>query len=124
MTEIVSIIANILVILFLLAGAFFIVSAAVGVVRFPDLYTRLHAATKASTLGVSFILVAGFIYLYSAHSIVSGKMLLAILFILLTNPVSAHMLGRAAHVSGIKPYTKNRSDAYEDAWENHRMKSE
>ncbi|WP_100011898.1 monovalent cation/H(+) antiporter subunit G [Lentibacillus sediminis] len=124
MTEIVSIIANILVILFLLAGAFFIVSAAVGVVRFPDLYTRLHASSKASTLGVSCILVAGFIYLYSAHAIVSGKMLLAILFIMLTNPVSAHMLGRAAHASGIKPFTKNRSDAYADAMKNQRMKSE
>lgn len=110
-----EIIINILTILFLLVGTFFILSASIGIVRFPDVYTRLHAATKASTLGIACILIGAFLYLYVAHSIVSGKLLLAIMFILLTAPVSAHMISRAAHKSGVKPYLKNRQDAYEDA---------
>ncbi|OZU89895.1 Na+/H+ antiporter subunit G [Virgibacillus indicus] len=110
-----EIIINILTILFLLVGTFFILSASIGIVRFPDVYTRLHAATKASTLGIACILIGSFLYLYVAHSIVSGKLLLAIVFILLTAPVSAHMISRAAHKNGVKPYLKNRQDAYEDA---------
>lgn len=111
----INIIINILVIISLLAGTFFILSSSIGIVRFPDVYTRLHTATKASTLGIAFILIAAFLYLYAAHSIVSGKLLLAIVFILLTAPVSAHMIGRAAHANGVKPVLKNRGDAYQEA---------
>ncbi|PAV28982.1 Na+/H+ antiporter subunit G [Virgibacillus profundi] len=111
----IEIIINIIIILFLLVGTLFILSASIGIVRFPDVYTRLHAATKGSTLGIACILIGAFLYLYSAHSIVSGKLLLAIVFILLTAPVSAHMISRAAHNNGIKPFLKNRNDEYENA---------
>lgn len=111
----INIILNIVIILFLLFGTFFILSSAIGINRFPDVYTRLHAATKASTLGVIGILIGAFLFLYVSHSIVSGKLLLAILFMLLTNPVSGHMISRAAHKAGVKPVTKNRTDAYEEA---------
>lgn len=114
-----EIIINILIILFLLVGTFFILSASIGIVRFPDVYTRLHAATKGSTLGISCILIGAFLYLYTAHSIISGKLLLAIVFIMLTAPVSAHMISRAAHRDGVKPFLKNRQDAYEDAIKKH-----
>ncbi|WP_373892881.1 monovalent cation/H(+) antiporter subunit G [Virgibacillus natechei] len=120
MTEIFEIIINILIILLILAGTFLILSAAVGMVRFPDLYTRLHAATKASTLGIASVLAGAFLFLYVTESIVSGKLLLAIVFILLTSPVSAHMLGRAAHSQGVKPIVKHRSDAYQEAIDNKR----
>lgn len=112
-----SIILNILIALFILAGTFFVLSASIGVLRFPDVYTRLHAATKASTLGVSGILIGAFLFLYATHSIVSGKLLLAIVFIMLTAPVSGHMIARAAHRAGVKPVLKNRKDAYADALE-------
>ncbi len=96
-------------------GTFFIVSASIGIVRFPDIYTRLHAATKASTLGLAGILIGLFIFLYIQHSLVSGKLLLAIVFILLTNPVSGHMISRAAHRAGVKPLLKERKDELEEA---------
>lgn len=116
LTEIgINSILNILTIIFLLLGTFFIFSGSLGVFRFPDVYTRLHAATKASTLGIACILIGAFIFLYVEHQIVSGKLLLAILFILLTAPVSGHMISRAAHKSGVKPVTHNRQDAYEEA---------
>ncbi len=111
----INIILNVLIALCILAGTFFILSASIGVVRFPDVYTKLHAATKASTLGISFILIGAFIFLYVEHAIVSGKLLLAILFIMLTAPVGGHMLGRAAHTAGVKPYLKKRKDEYQEA---------
>lgn len=110
----ISIVIYLLIILLLLIGTFFIFSSALGIIRFPDIFTRLHAATKAPTLGISSILIAASLYLYEVENMVSGKLLLAILFILLTSPVAGHMLSRAAHRAGGKPYLKNREDAYED----------
>lgn len=110
---IISIILYIIIILFLLIGTFFIFSSAVGIIRFPDVFTRLHAATKAPTLGIASILIAAFIYLYIVENLVSGKLLLAIFFILLTSPVAGHMLSRAAHRAGDKPFLKHRQDDYE-----------
>lgn len=111
----INVILNISIGLFLLVGAFFIVSSSIGMLRFPDIYTRLHAATKAPTLGIIGILIATFLFLYVTHGIVSGKLLLAILFIFLTSPVGGHMLSRAAHKSGVKPYLKHRHDALAEA---------
>lgn len=105
---------HIIIILLLLMGTFFIFSSAVGIIRFPGVFTRLHAATKAPTLGIASILIGTFLYLYGTHGIFSGKLLLAILFILLSNPVGGHMLSRAAHRSGVKPYLRHRKDEYEE----------
>lgn len=106
---------NILIIFLLLSGTFFLLSSSIGIIRFPDVYTRLHAATKAPTLGIMSILIATFLFLYIANGIFSGKLLLAILFIFLTSPVGGHMLSRAAHQSGVKPFRKHRKDAYAEA---------
>src|SRR5699024_2451737 len=105
---------NIIIIVLLLGGTFFIFSSALGIIRFPGIFTRLHAATKAPTLGIISILLATFLFLYGSHQLVSGKLLLAILFIFLSSPVAGHMLSRAAHKSGVKPYLRHREDEYED----------
>ncbi len=118
----IDIILDLVIAFFLLSGTFFILSSSIGIVRFPDVYTRLHAATKASTLGIAGILIGAFLFLYvsdSIDSIVSGKLLLAIVFTLLTAPVSGHMISRAAHRNGVKPVTKNRTDEYEEAIQKH-----
>jgi len=106
-----------IIILFLVLGTFFILSASIGILRFPDVYTRLHASTKAATLGIATIMIAAFLFLYIEHDIVSGKLILGIIFILLTAPISGHMLGRAAHHIGIKPWSKdeNSRDAFAEA---------
>lgn len=109
---------NIIIIILLLLGTFFIFSSALGLIRFPGVYTRLHAATKAPTLGIISILIGTFLFLYGSHQIVSGKLLLAILFIFLSSPVSGHMLARAAHRSGVKPYLRHREDEYEEYMRN------
>lgn len=83
----------------LTTGTLFAVISAVGIVRMPDFYMRISATTKASTLGVTFILGATALYFNDAA--VSGKIIAIIAFIILTTPVAAHMIGRAAHQSGV-----------------------
>jgi multicomponent Na+:H+ antiporter subunit G len=75
------------------------VLAAVGLVRLPDLFTRMQASTKASTLGVACMLLAVAIYFGTLG--VTTRALLVIVFFFLTMPVAAHMIGRAAYFSGI-----------------------
>ncbi len=97
-----------LIALFLLAGTLFALIAAIGVVRMPDIYMRLSAASKASTLGASFILIA--VALFFETTAVSGKVVAIIAFTLLTAPVAAHMLGRAAYFSGEPLWDKSTTD--------------
>src|SRR5699024_597047 len=113
MIDLILVITYILIILFLLIGAFFIFSSAIGIIRFPGVFTRLHAATKAPTLVIASILIATFLFLYVELLLLSCKLLLDIIFILLTNSVGGHMLSRAAHKSGVKPYLRHREDEYE-----------
>lgn len=89
----------------LLAGACFVLLAAAGLWRFDDVYSRIHAATKASTLGV--LLVAGAAALRVEAQMDLLKLFLAAVFQLISAPVTGHMLGRAAYWSGtpLTPYT-------------------
>ncbi|MCP8616943.1 monovalent cation/H(+) antiporter subunit G [Salirhabdus salicampi] len=102
----------------LIAGTFFILSGSVGIIRFPDVYTRLHAATKSSTLGVSNVLVGAFLFMYFYAETFSGKLILGIIFVLLTAPVSGHVISRAAHRSGVDLWSGSIKDAYQDDLDN------
>lgn len=79
-------------ILALLAGAFSLI-AAIGVLRFPDAMTRMHASSKVATLGGSLALLAAAVDIGDPGAV--SRVVLAILFLLLTAPVGAHLLGRA-----------------------------
>lgn len=94
--------------LFLIAGAAFIFIAALGAFRFPDLYTRMHAVSKATTLGLGSMLIGVAIALPSAGLI--AKILAVILFLFLTTPVAAHMIGRAAHLCKIPQWKGTVAD--------------
>lgn len=89
---------DILIAALLCGGTFFALVAAIGVVRMPDIYMRISAASKASTLGASLVLAAVALYFDSAA--VTGKAVAIVAFTMLTAPVAAHMLGRAAYFSG------------------------
>ena len=81
-----------------LIGSLFLLLGSIGLIRMPDVFTRIQAGTKASTLGTILSLLGiGLIYLP-----IAGKVFLLIVFILITNPVSSHMLARAAHYIGVK----------------------
>ncbi|MEM0962962.1 MAG: monovalent cation/H(+) antiporter subunit G [Bacteroidota bacterium] len=82
----------------ILAGAGFVLIAAIGVVRMPDLPMRMHAATKAGTLGAGLILLA--VAVAFADPGVTVRALATIAFLFLTAPISAHVVGRAAAASG------------------------
>ena len=82
-----------------LAGGFFAFAAALGVVRMPDLFIRMHASTKAGTLGAGLILAALAIHAWDLA--VATRALAAFAFLLLTAPVAAHMIGRAAYRTGV-----------------------
>ena len=89
----------------LLVGAFFGIVGALGVLRFPDIYTRTHAASKAGTIGSGFCLLA--VALSADHFDVSTRAVVAVGFFMLTAPVSAHLLARAAFRAG---YPSNCSE--------------
>jgi multicomponent Na+:H+ antiporter subunit G len=84
---------------FMVVGAFFIFVAGLGALRMPDLFLRASATTKAATLGVGSILLATAIYFGELG--VTSRALATIAFVLLTAPISAHMIGRAAYLSGV-----------------------
>jgi multicomponent Na+:H+ antiporter subunit G len=95
----------------LLLGAAFVLVSAVGVLRFPDVYMRMHAATKAGTLGAGLILVAASVLFGTLG--VTVKSLAVFLFLLLTAPVGAHVLGRAAHTEGVPKWSRTGLDELE-----------
>jgi monovalent cation/proton antiporter MnhG/PhaG subunit len=83
-----------------LAGVIFLCIAALGVIRLPDPFQRMHAATKAGTLGAGLVLLGSILSHGEMDAVVLG--LLTLLFLLLTVPVAGHLLGRAAYVSGAR----------------------
>ncbi len=94
---------KILAVFLILAGFFFTVVAAIGVLRLPDFYTRLHASGKADTLGIALTLVG--LGIYNGFSLVSVKIIIIAVLIMLANPIGTHVLARAAYRSGVKPWT-------------------
>lgn len=105
-----GLIVDIIIYIFLIVGVFFNFLAGFGLLRFPDVYTRLHAGTKCTTFGSIFItgsvIILGLKMWYLGN--VDGSVLTihtagALIAILLTNPTGAHAIARAAHKSGVKP---------------------
>lgn len=86
----------------ILIGAIFSFISAIGLIRFPDVYTRAHAASKSATLGVMFVLLGTFIFFLIGEHCFSTKLLLGIFFAFLTAPVSAHMICRCAYHSKVE----------------------
>lgn len=85
---------------FMVTGAVFMCLAGLGILRMPDLFMRMSTATKASTLAVGFLLAAVAVK-FPLLEVVSRSVAIMI-FVLLTAPVAAHMIGRAAYVIGIR----------------------
>jgi len=92
-------------------GTFFYFLGGLGMFRMPDIYNRLQAGTKATTLGTfSVLLGVGFV-----NPEFLGKAILIIAFIALTNPIGSSVLARAAYLRGIKPTPKTKVDEYAEA---------
>jgi len=100
---------------FILGGSFFIFIAALGILRLPDLYTRMHASAKASSLGVGLFAIAAGIHFSQFWVLVES--LLIIIFIFLTAPISTHMIARAGYLLNINLWEKNVSDELENRYD-------
>lgn len=96
--------------LLLLVGAFFVLVAALGLVRMPDVYIRMHAATKAGTLGAMLILGAAAVH--GADLGITARAVAAIAFLLTTAPVAAHLIGRAAYLGGVPLWRGSVADEW------------
>lgn len=81
----------------MLAGAVFALIAAIGVIRLPDLFTRMHAASKAGAFGGSLLLLSVAILSFDAG--IAIRAIVGVIFLLLTTPVGAHLLARASYRS-------------------------
>ena len=93
-----------LTLLLLLAGAGFFLAGTVGLLRFPDVYTRLHALTKADNVGLGLV-IAGLV-LQAESWAAMGKLLLIWLLVLLASASVAHLVARTALRKGIRPWTR------------------
>jgi len=106
----------------MVGGTAFMVIAALGLVRLPDLYTRMHAVTKAGTLGIGLVLVAAAVAFGDVS--VTTRAMVAILFVLLTAPVSAHMIGRAGYLGGVSLWEGTAYDDWQAGYEDLRREGE
>ncbi len=100
--------------LIILFGAIISVTSAIGIIRFPDIYSRAHAATKTTTLAVLITLFGTFFFLLFGQSYLSVRLILGIVFVFITAPVSGHLVLRAAYRAGIPMTGKTASDELKD----------
>lgn len=103
-------IPEIITVLLILLGGLFSMLAAIGLLRMPDLYTRMQSATKAGTLGVA--CTAGGAAIHFRDSIASVDAIIVVLFFFLTAPVASHLIARASYTSGQKLWDQTVRDDY------------
>lgn len=91
-----SIVMEVIISILLLTGGFFALAGAIGLARLPDFYTRLHAPTKATTLGVGGIVFSSVIFFSVSERHLGIEEILVMVFLFLTAPISANMMAKAA----------------------------
>lgn len=94
--------------IFLIAGSLFILLSAIGLLKMPDLFTRMSATTKASTLGIGLVLIGTAIFWLDIG--IAARAFAIIIFLLLTAPVAAHIIGRAAYFDKVPLWDKTHID--------------
>lgn len=105
MMELLQLIFGLLLILF---GLALMALGSLGIVRLPDFFSRTHAASKVDTVGIVVVLMG--IAVLEGFTLDAGKVLVGAVFIMLTNPVAAHALARAALLNGIEPWRRNQTE--------------
>ena len=107
---------NIISGVFLIAGSLFILLSAVGLLRMPDLFTRMSATTKASTLGIGLVLIGTALYWFDIG--IAARAFSIIIFLLLTAPVAAHIIGRAAYFDKVHVWENTHIDELKGKYDN------
>ena len=109
---------DILVLLLLFGGLFFFTGGAVGILRFPDFYSRLHPAGKLDTAGQFMVLSAVALHvihdLSLEHALTAAKIGLIVIFVHITSPTATHAIVDAGVRAGLKPWEKKAEDDLAD----------
>jgi multicomponent Na+:H+ antiporter subunit G len=102
----------------IVGGLFFMLVGTVGILRLPDVFTRLHSAGMTDTMGAGLLIlgmcfqtVAGIMHGESSYWFVLIRLLLVYAFLTFTSPISTHALARAALAGGVEPWTNEEDDA-------------
>jgi len=98
--------------IFLILGGIFVLVGSIGLLRLQDVYVRLHAPTKATTLGLGSVLIASMLYMYFAQGGFYINELLITLFLVITAPVTAHILAKAAMHHKVKLMARTRNQGF------------
>lgn len=98
----------------MLGGTFFMVVTGIGLVRFPDVYTRMHAAGKAGTIGVALLILAPTLFFGPSEPFVSVRGVLAIFFQCLTTPGATYLLAHASYVRSYPLHARTELDELKD----------
>jgi multicomponent Na+:H+ antiporter subunit G len=93
----------------LMGGLFFFFVGTVGLIRLPDVFSRMHATTKSDTLGAGLIIISAMLYL--GIDIASIKLLFVLIFIWITNPTAAHIISKAVYDQTIRKISGGSNDA-------------
>ena len=101
-------IADIISVILLMVGSFFVVGGAVGTMRFPDFYSRLHSAGVTDTLGAILILL-GLMFL-AGLSLITVKLIFIGLFLFITGPTATHAIANAALTAGLRPFVSSTDE--------------
>lgn len=96
MTLLINLVAG----LFLLGGSFFFLVGVLGLLRMPDIFSRIHTTTKGDTLGIGLILIG--LMILSGFTVVSLKLFIILGLVWLTTPTAAHLIAKAAHERKLK----------------------
>jgi len=99
-----SFIPTVIIGVLLFLGCFLVCVASIGIVRFPDFYSRMHPAGKIDSMGQALILIS--LMVYEGFTLATIKLLIIILFIFIVNPTATHALANAAYVGGVVPWKK------------------
>lgn len=104
----------------IIVGVLFVVIASIGLLRLPDFYIRISAITKAATMGVACIMI-GVAINFNEISI-AIKAFFVVLFLMITSPIAAHIIGRAAYEGGVPLWNKTEINEYEEYKKNKQSK--
>lgn len=109
--------SSVIIVILITLGTLFVLLSAIGLIRMPDTYMRISVNTKAATLGVGLILVGTAVFFNDLST--TSRSLVIILFVFLTAPVSAHLIGRASYFMGVKLWKGSIMDDLEGKYQKH-----
>jgi multicomponent Na+:H+ antiporter subunit G len=105
----VTLIQDIIAIFLIICGTFFMLVGSIGINRLPDFYTRIHASGKVDIVGILTFLSG--LAVFEGFTLNSAKILLIIVFVLITSPAASHQLARRAFYYGLKPMLRNSGNS-------------